>query len=135
MTDHTPATVTGLTNQLMGLTIGRVDITLPFGREIFLIKTRVAGTGYYQADEARPRLGPNQTLVLKRQPDNPHDELAIEIFTTDGQKLGYVPKKDNPVIARLMDAGKIISATLSWMDETAQDVWVDMNVDIVLKDI
>jgi hypothetical protein len=130
-----PDKKSGMTGQLMGLTIGKVDILMPFGKEIFLINTHVAGTGHYDVSLALDKLKQEKTLVLRRQPTNPHDELAIEIFTSSGEKLGYVPRKDNPVVARLMDAGKIISATLSYCDNEANGEWVEMNVDISLKDI
>ncbi len=46
-----------------------------------------------------------QPLVLRREPDNPHDERAIEVFLPDGRKLGYVARAENEALARLMDAG------------------------------
>jgi hypothetical protein len=36
--------------------------------------------------------------------------LAIEVLTPGRIKLGYVPKNRNPVLARLMDAGKLLTA-------------------------
>ncbi|MCA1743091.1 MAG: HIRAN domain-containing protein, partial [Desulfovibrionales bacterium] len=44
-------------------------------------------------------LKPGQTLKLKREPQNPHDSKAIEVFTSSGQKLGYVPRSHNPLSA------------------------------------
>jgi len=39
--------------------------------------------------------------------------MAIEVFTLSRQKLGYVPKFRNPVLARLMDAGKLLVAEVA----------------------
>ena len=49
------------------------------------------------------------TLNLQRE-ENKFDDMAILILNEAGQKLGYVPEKDNIVFARLMDAGKLLSA-------------------------
>jgi hypothetical protein len=46
------------------------------------------------------------TLHFVREPDNKYDELAILVKDKEGNKMGYVPRYDNPVLARLMDAGK-----------------------------
>lgn len=124
-----------LTGLLMRVSVDGGELTLPFGRDIFLINSHVAGTGYYDAAQALEKIRKAKTLILKRQPDNPHDELAIEVFAPDGEKLGYVPRKSNPILARLMDAGKIITASLTDCDEEADGKWVEMRIDIVLKDL
>ena len=46
-------------------------------------------------------------LNLRRE-DNKFDDKAILVLNDAGQKLGYVPEKDNVVFARLMDAGKLL---------------------------
>lgn len=67
----------------------------------------VAGVSYY--DFAEPaflsslRIG--DPVVLKRQRDNPHDCLAIEIYAADGRKMGYIPRSCNALPASLMDQG------------------------------
>ncbi|NCD26598.1 MAG: restriction endonuclease [Deltaproteobacteria bacterium] len=125
----------GLTGLLMRVSVDGGELTLPFGRDIFLINTHVAGTAYYDAPQSLDRIRQAKTLILKRQPDNSHDDLAIEVFTPDGKKLGYVPRKSNPILARLMDAGKIITATLADCDDEVHGKWVDLRMDIVLKDL
>lgn len=84
----------------------------PPPRSLFLIETHVAGLAYHQAMAALPDLAPGQTLMLRREPMNLHDELAIEVFRGD-LKLGYVPRFRNPVLARLMDAGKPLAAEVA----------------------
>ncbi len=82
------------------------------GVRILLLETEVAGTAYYDAKAALPGLAPGDPLALRREPDNRHDALAIEVFAANGMKLGYVPRIHNPPIARLMDAGKRIEGTV-----------------------
>lgn len=77
----------------------------PASRRVFLQATAVAGTAYYEAGRVRRRMRRGDALVLRREPANPYDKLAIEVFTAAGAKLGYVPRADNRPLARLMDAG------------------------------
>jgi hypothetical protein len=111
MTTTLPAT--SLTQHLMRRTLGDAPIALPFARDIFLLETHVAGIRYYAAAQAGAGLSVGAPLHLRREPGNPHDELAIGIFTASGEKLGYVPRHRNPVLARLMDAGKTLLAEVA----------------------
>ncbi len=80
------------------------------GRSLVLLETYVAGTAYYEACRVCGDLRPGDALVLRREPDNAYDDLAIEVFTAAGPKLGYVPRADNEPFARLMDAGRSVTA-------------------------
>ncbi|MDP2795781.1 MAG: HIRAN domain-containing protein [Sulfurisoma sp.] len=110
---NTQITVTGAAQQLMAKTFALQKVSLPFGRDIFLLETHVAGLRYHQAEIAVPKLAVGQSLALRREPANPHDELAIEIIAATGLKLGYIPRHRNPVLARLMDAGKQLLAAVA----------------------
>ncbi|MCX7066536.1 MAG: HIRAN domain-containing protein [Methylococcales bacterium] len=111
MTDLLPMTT--LTQQLMQRTLQKTAIALPFAQDIFLLETHVAGLHYYDIKNLHEALKITDVLQLCREPSNSHDELAIEIFTLSRQKLGYVPKFRNPVLARLMDAGKLLVAEVA----------------------
>ena len=80
------------------------------GWSLVLRETYVAGAPYYEARRVVGGLRPGDALVLRREPDNAYDDLAIEVFTAAGPKLGYVPRADNEPFARLMDAGKAVTA-------------------------
>ncbi|MBF0373134.1 MAG: HIRAN domain-containing protein, partial [Alphaproteobacteria bacterium] len=88
-------------------------VPAPVKTRLFMQETHVAGTAYYRAVDLEASLAPGQTLVLRRQPDNPHDPLAIEVLTASGDKLGYVPRAANPPYARLMDAGHVVNARIA----------------------
>lgn len=77
----------------------------PFAKEIFLIETHVAGTSHVPIKEIEPILNSGDSLVLRRETGNIHDEHAILILTEGGEKLGYIPRDRNEILARLMDAG------------------------------
>lgn len=78
-------------------------------REIRLSSPYLAGFQYYQGLEMEPQLRENNLLTLKREPTNPHDCYAIEVFQNNA-KLGYLPREENKVIARLMDQGVSVKA-------------------------
>lgn len=84
----------------------RAPLQIPCGKDIFLCYAHVAGTSYYDAGAAQAHLGANTPLILRRQPDNPHDAMAIEVFAANGSKLGYIPRRINEIPARLLDRGK-----------------------------
>jgi hypothetical protein len=105
--------VSDLSSQLMAATFGQAPIPSPLAREIFLLDTRIAGVWYENRREAAEKLPVGCRLTLIRRPDNTHDGLAIEIHAPGGELLGYVPRDDNPIPARLMDAGKLLFAQLS----------------------
>ena len=96
---------------------------VPFERSIFLLGTQIAGTSYQMnIDELYDKLNEGDIVKLIREPQNEYDEYAIRIDTESDQplgyvpsekapddeylKLGYVPRVNNKILARLMDAGK-----------------------------
>lgn len=89
---------------------------------VVLQETHVAGTAYYKANELVEALAPGQLLALRRQPDNPYDDLAIEVLTLSGDKLGYVPRRANPPYARMIDAGYVLSARIAVVKPGAWDL-------------
>lgn len=106
-----------VTKELMRRTIDGDALALPFARDIFLLETHVAGIVHHQAASVKTQLSSGMALCLRREPSNQHDALAIEVLTVDGVKLGYVPRNRNPVLARLMDAGKLLLAEIAQIGE------------------
>jgi hypothetical protein len=66
-------------------------------KEIFLFDFYLAGYPYYKAHALLYKLKPGDEIILKPEPDNKYDEQAIEVYTIDKQKLGYVPAVSNTV--------------------------------------
>ncbi|MBR2805166.1 MAG: HIRAN domain-containing protein [Oscillospiraceae bacterium] len=94
---------------------GLGDILKPLVQEIHLFDSYVAGTAFLQDKSVLESLNIGDKLKLIRE-ENKFDENAIQIFTEDGKKLGYVPEKDNIIFARLMDAGKMLAAKIKDME-------------------
>lgn len=108
----------------------RVHATAP--RRILLAGMHVAGTAYHDAEAAADRLRPGQILRLRREPENRYDTLAIEVFGPEGHKLGYVPRRRNEMPARLMDAGKRLSARAESIAQRGS--WLSIQVSLYLDD-
>lgn len=89
---------------------GIENVVMPLMNEIFLSFTDIAGTRYVDNQDVFKRLEKNDPLLLEREADNKYDSNAIKVLTIDGKKLGYIPKSDNSIYARLMDSGKILNA-------------------------
>ena len=92
----------------------------PLVKEIHLFDTYVAGTSFLKDKSVLDDIKPGDKLTLRRE-DNKFDSKAILVLTGDGKKLGYVPEKDNIIFSRLMDAGKMLSATISEIRERGGD--------------
>ncbi len=86
------------------------DLIKPLSHEIHLFDTYVAGTARIKDESLFEDIKEGVTLKLKRDPENRFDENSIIIYDGKERELGYIPEKDNVVFARLMDAGKYLTA-------------------------
>lgn len=109
----------------------RAEAAAAAGKDVELINLPVAGTGYYQARQAAAWLQLEQVLTLRREANNPYDADAIEVYA-DGVKLGYVPRAQNAIIARLMDAGRPVEGRLTFVRIEEESRWVEIGMAIVL---
>lgn len=112
---------------------GGLSIPKPFERDIFLFYTHVAGTTHIEGiEELEPHLNIDDRLEFFREPDNKYDKRAIMIKNTDGIKIGYVPREDNVVFSRLMDAGKLLYGRIA--EKEVRGSWVKINIKIFLHE-
>lgn len=127
--------VTTNSGGLVGLLHGQGGLTIPqpFERDIFLFDSSVAGTSFIEGiEELEPHLNIGDRLQFFREPDNPHDKQAIVIKNNDGVKIGYVPKADNLIFSRLMDAGKVLFGKIT--KKTMRGTWLDIKIKIFLHE-
>lgn len=92
-------------------------IIKPIQKEIHLFNTYIAGTTHIKNKSVLNNVKIGSILTLKREPKNRFDEDAIVVLNSEGEKLGYVPEKDNYVFARLLDAGKRLSGKVTELDD------------------
>lgn len=105
----------------------------PFERDIMLFDTVVAGTSYVEGiQQIAAALQIGDRLEFVREPDNSYDEKAIKVETAGGQKIGYVPREDNIVFSRLMDAGKLLFGRITRLD--SRKSWTRIEMEIFLHE-
>lgn len=114
-------------------TNGELVIPKPFEKDIFLFDTYVAGTTHIEGiEELEQYLNIEDKLDFFREPDNKYDEQAIMIKTVNGVKIGYVPRQDNVIFARLMDAGKLLFGRISAKEKKGN--WIKISIKVYLHE-
>ena len=88
----------------------------------------LAGFRYYAAEARWQEMKAGQTLTLIREPENVHDKNAIRVEWR-GEKLGYLPRRENKTVAAAMDAGDKIDAKISKLREHP-DPWQRVLIDV-----
>jgi hypothetical protein len=76
-----------------------------------LQESPLAGYQYHRASAIWPFLQVGEKLHLKREPCNPHDPYAVAVWFRN-EHLGYVPRRENRTLAKLMDQGIPLEASL-----------------------
>ena len=84
-------------------------------RRYELMTVGVAGFQYHDGMDAAvaATLREGGELVLRREPENPHDAKAVALHTPLGDKIGYLPRRRNAVPARLADQDATLRAVLT----------------------
>ena len=106
------------------------EFVKPMIREIRLFDSFIAGTTHLADKSPLETATLGDELTMQRE-DNPHDRHAIMILNSEKKKLGYVPKKDNLVFARLMDAGKILKAKITKIEERRKFKFIRLEIFLV----
>lgn len=133
MSDIVKTEQSGLVDFLHNAGAGQLTIPKPFEKDIFLFDTHVAGTTHVEGiQELEPQLQIEERLQFFREPDNVYDPQAIVIKTAGGVKIGYVPKADNVIFARLMDAGKLLFGTIAAKEKKGN--WVKIAIKVYLHE-
>jgi hypothetical protein len=87
-------------------------------KHIYLESVYIAGFQYYKGVEIEKDLQEKDLLDLKRQAENQHDHFAVEVYRGE-HKLGYLPRSENKIIARMMDQDVNMKAIIRSIDPEA----------------
>ncbi|MFP5411104.1 MAG: HIRAN domain-containing protein [Gammaproteobacteria bacterium] len=97
---------------------------------IVLQDSPLAGFQYHAGKTVWAQLKVGDALTLVREPYNPYDAKAVRV-DWQGRKLGYVPRRENADVARLMDHGQRLSARITRLAEV-RDPWSRVRFEIVM---
>lgn len=106
------------------------ELIKPLTNEIHLFDSFVAGTTHLKDQSVLTEISVGSKLSLRRE-DNKFDDNAIMLFAENGKKVGYVPEKDNIIFARLMDAGKLLSATVTGIEKKGSFTQIRIGIYLV----
>lgn len=106
------------------------DIIKPLIKEIHLFDSYIAGTTHLDDKTVLEVVKVGDMLNLQRE-DNKFDANAIKISYNDSRKLGYVPEKDNIIFARLMDAGKLLKAKITKIEQKGSFKQISVGIYLV----
>ncbi len=90
----------------------------------------LAGFQYHAGKELWPRMQVGDELTLVREPDNRYDARAVRVEWR-GHKIGYVPRRENADVARLMDGGQVLAARIVRLAEV-RDPWSRVRFEILI---
>jgi len=85
---------------------------------ICLLETMVAGFQYHDGSDLDVQvvLATGQDLILVREPFNEYDARAIAIHTFRDDKVGYIPREKNTILAAMLDQGLPLFAEIVSFD-------------------
>ena len=90
-------------------------------RSVMIQESPVAGFQFHEGEAVWPSLFIGAPLVLLREPSNPHDADAVAVYFKK-EKLGYVPRAENRTVARMLDRGENLKATITKLSKS-EDPW------------
>jgi len=91
----------------------------------------LAGFQFYSGKGVWERMRVGDELLLVREPENAHDGNAVRV-EWQGEKLGYVPRRENAHVARQMDHGAIIKARIVKLVEH-RNPWQRMQFEVYVE--
>jgi len=97
---------------------------------ILLQDSPLAGFQYHAGRELWPRMRVGDPLTLVREADNPYDAKAVRV-EWQGRKIGYVPRRENSDVARLLDRGQALEARIVRLAEV-RDPWSRVRFEILV---
>jgi hypothetical protein len=109
------------------------EVPAPFEQTIFLTECNLAGTIEIEDVLVKTQnVDAGTELVLKRSTAEVQDERAVAVQTKGDVLLGYVPRRYSAVMARLMDAGKNLTAKV--VGKELDGHWLDIKISIEMKE-
>ena len=123
------AKLTQLVCWLLALAMGSPAQAADTRTHILLQDSPLAGFQYHHGKQLWTEMQAGDTLTLMREPDNHYDAQAIRVDWR-GLKPGYVPRRENTDIARMMDYDAKLTARITRLTES-RDPWQRIRFEIL----
>lgn len=105
----------------------------PHVKDVYLITLRSAETSLIDMSEVYNKMHEDDIVYLIRDLSNIDDQNSIEIITTFGYVIGYVPKDNNIVLKNLLDKGKYLYGKIKEISEDYNNI--NIKVYLSYKDV
>ena len=91
----------------------------------------LAGSQFYALEKLLPQMQEGDALSLQREPDNKHDHNAVLVLWR-GEKLGYLPRRENKSVAAAMDQGEKVHGRILRL-RADPNPWKQLEIQIFLE--
>ena len=111
----------------------RQRLKLTAGRQqdaLLLQESALAGFHHHRATAIWPFLREGEPLVLVRESINTFDRDAVAVYFRN-DKIGYVPRRENHVVAQMLDRGQQLIAKVTQL-RNEQNPWRRVRFEIKL---
>ncbi|NFN33533.1 DNA-binding protein, partial [Clostridium botulinum] len=110
---------------------------IPHVKDIYIMSTHIADTKYRDLSIIDDNCIEDEMLYLIREKDSKYDENAINIVTSEGYVLGYVPKSDSLILKNMIDNGKYFYGVIEKISENFDriDIMIYMSYKDVIDEI
>lgn len=98
---------------------------------ILVQNSPLAGSQYHRFEALQKLIQVGDLLDLVREPDNPHDRNAVSVVWR-GERLGYLPRKENRAVAQAMDKGETVKATVDFIAANP-DPWKRLRISVFIE--
>lgn len=100
----------------------------------YLLQSFVRGFRFYEGLKLLDEMHEGDLLEMLREPANEYDPKAIALYFNQ-HKIGFIPKEDNDILSRLMDADVVkLQAEITHLNKEAK-AWENVHIGVyVLKE-
>lgn len=79
----------------------------------YIFHTKVVGSTFCGGQELLHLIEPGQDIQLIPEPDNKYDPNAVQVFISENDRLGYVPKETAPIIHEEWGRNRILKCKVA----------------------
>jgi hypothetical protein len=77
-----------------------------------VIRDYITEWQHYEGENVLHTLKVGDILQLRRQPTNPYDKFAVEIYSSNGMKLGFVSRAYSDIVSAALAGKKVVICTI-----------------------